>query len=194
MRSMRLLAIPLFLALPLLLPAAPRVFAQSCGNVSSVFSPSFYYLPLNGLYTPGGAAWWRAGDYYGYEITPNLTSNVVLHIYDDLDVYGGVIYTWTTNVPYTIGVHTAGIAVVSDTAFSADVCTPAPTPTPVPPTNTPTNTSTPTEVIVTVTPSPTLTPNPSSVLQERMDQTFSLQVFGFTVMLGIGIYFFLRLR
>lgn len=65
-----------------------------------------------------------------------------------------------------------------------------------PPTATPTltSTATPTVVIVTVTPSPSPTPNPSIALQERADQTFSLQIFGFSVMIGLGVWAFLRRR
>lgn len=195
MRNPRLLAIPLFLLLVLLLPAAPRVSAQ-CDSYTTFNGGTFYYIAFTTEYAPGAAVWWRTGDFYGYSIAAfspsgGLPPTTDIHYYDSDGVYQGILHTFTTNASYMITVHTDAIAVVASTPFEGDFCVPLPTPTPTP---TLTFTPTATEVIVTVTPSPTSTPNPSIALQERVDQTFSLQVFVFTVMLGIGIYIFLRFR
>lgn len=174
MRNPRLLAIPLFLALLLLLPSAPRVFSQGCTTISSFAGGGTIWLASdNGISDPNG---------YQFRQLSGESDSIQVQQFSGSWVTVGLLEptfnTITSSNPLRL-INNADEA-------SFEYCPPA--------TPTPTVSPTPTEVIVTVTPSPTPTPNPSIALQERIDQTFSLQVFGFTVILGIAIYFFLRLR
>lgn len=263
MRRLRLLAIPLFLLLLMLLPSAPRVLAQTVivsdgfnradgaignadvGGAWSVISGS-PAIVSNELVMPNPA--WAIIDPAVSDYTACVTyittpTNAVLYVHSTSSVPGvGVradfaLSNWVI-IDSAVGVIDSGVAYAAgdvvcfvvtgsdyelfidgvlalthntstytDTGVSlrksansqvifddfsvtvVDAATPTPTETP-----TPSETPTPTEVIVTVTPSPTPTPDPSIALQERTDQMFSLQIFGFTIMIGLGIYIFLRLR
>lgn len=181
MRSLRLLAIPLFLALLLLLPSPPRVYSQGCTTVPSFAGGGTIWLASdNGISDPNGYQFRQlSGESDSIQVQQFSGSWVTIGLLEP------TFNTITSSNPLRL-INNADEA-------SFEYCPPAGTPTPTV-TSTPTVTPTPTEVIVTVTPSPTPTPNPAIALQERVDQTFSLQVFGFTVMLGIAIYLFLRLR
>lgn len=174
MRRLRLLAIPLFLVALLLLPSSPRVFSQGCVTVPLSASELWVASVDGGIIDATG---------YTFEQMTGETGFIYIQFWD------GSVWLSAVELPYTPDVITS---LYTDARISVDIeaidiryCAPA--------SPTPTFTPTPTEVIVTVTPSPTPTIVPWIVLQERTDQTFSLQIFGFTIMLGVAIYFFRRL-
>lgn len=175
MHRLRLLAIPLFLVIVLLLPSSPRVSAQGCTTVPVFTGATNWVASENGISNPDG-----------YQFRQISGEN------DSIDMQRWNGSSWSASfgllqTSFTTITGSADFRLVNnadDAAF--EYCPPV--------VATPTSTSTPTEVIVTVTPSPTPTIVPWIALQERTDQTFSLQIFGFTIMLGIAIYFFLRLR
>lgn len=154
---------------------APHAAAQQCDEpIISDFNDPFHHLTFGVAYPPGAAVWWRAGDYFNYNlfITAGGTADVQIHYYNTSGVYSSIIATLLLGENFTIPVHTAGVAIVSNASFDAILCglTTTPTPTftatltpsitPTPSlTFTPSPTPTSTEVPPTATPFPTLSPS-----------------------------------